>query len=139
MAFLTAPASRTIVVPSRREGLLLRELESKDPDACLQYQWALTEWLEAEGTTLTYYAVAIDAPAAPALLVDSTASDAPEVVEPEEPLDPLEGFVVAEGAQNVVAWLSAGVLLVEYVLRLRFKTAAGHTEDCSFLVTVRRR
>ena len=126
MAFKLAPPSRTLVVCHGPAFVL--PLEAKDPDDVVQYMWALGEWLDSEGTTLASYTVAIDAPAAPALVKDSDASDAQPLATPT----PIS-------ARNVCVWLSAGALGVDYTLRLRAVTSAGHTIDRSFLVPVRRR
>lgn len=131
-----APNSRTCVVSHERAVL---ELEIKDPDATTNYMWSLGAWLDEQDTTLTYYAAEVDAPAEPTLSIASTEDDTPTPGEDDVPLDPLEGFTAAAGARNVVAWLAAGTLNVRYRVRLRFKTAAGHTEDRSFTVDLRQR
>lgn len=126
MAFLLAPASRTLVVT--HEVGIIPTLEPKDPDDVKQYVWALGDWLDVEGTELASYVVAIDSPASPALVKDSDASDA----DPDADPDPIT-------ARNVCAWFSAGVADVDYLVRLRGVTAAGHTFDASFWLPVRRR
>lgn len=128
MAFKLAPSSRTLVVCHGAAAVPLRPLEAKDPDDVVQYMWSLGEWLDAEATTLASYTVAIDAPSAPVLVRDSDASDA----DPGAVPTPITG-------RNVVVWLSAGALGVDYTLRLRAVTADGHVIDRSFIVPVRRR
>lgn len=127
LAFLLAPSSRTLVVDHCT--VVPIPLEAKDPDDVVNYVWALGDWLDAEGTTLASYTVAIDAPASPTLVIDSDDDDAVPEDPPEE----------AAPGRNVCVWLSAGALDTDYIVRLRAVTAAGHTIDRSFVVRIRRR